>query len=139
MPRRRAFNEGTQINFRHDAVADQKFVGRMVDLEHVLTHALLNDVLHHDPNILRKRRLNPLLDKMLGQYFRTKDILLGELRQAFEVLNAQAQVVQLPTRKIQQAQRQARGKDAGFDRFVAHELELAQAQAQWFGRDRATC
>ena len=62
---------------------------------------------------------------MPGQNFRAKNIVFLQLRNAFEVLYPQTQIIELPTREVQQPQSEARGKNPGLHDLVVYQLELA--------------
>ena len=134
--RRRSPDQGPQVDFSHDAVLDQERVGRMVDLQHPGRHVLVDGVLAQQPCRLRQTCQRPLLDQVLRNHFRAEQVLFAQFGQALQALDAQAQVIELPARKIKQPQGQARGKNAVFDGLVAdqfHFSKVRQGRARGLG------
>ena len=58
--------------------------------------------------MLRQQGMGPLLHQVLRQHLGAKDVMLAQLGQPFKILDAQAQIVELPAREIQHPQGQAR-------------------------------
>ncbi len=130
--RGRALDQGPQINFDHHALLSQKLIGRVVALQQMPGHAILDQVLHHHPDFPRQQCPRPLFNHMLRQHLGTKNVLLVQLGDCLQILHAQPQVIELPARKIQHAQRQPRGEDFVLHHLVAHQLEfMALAESGW--------
>ena len=68
----------------------------------------------------------PLVNQVLGNDLRTKNIFFLQLGDTFKILNPQTQVIELPARKIEQAQGKARGKNLSLHDLVAQQLEFAR-------------
>ena len=96
----------------------------MVALQQMLGHAVLNQVLHHQPKIPRQKCAHPPFNQMLRQHFGAKNVLLVQLGNRFQILHTQPEVIELPARPIQHAQRQARGEDFVLHHLVAHQFKF---------------
>ena len=126
--RGRAPHHRSQVNLRHYPLSHQKFIGGVVDFEHLLSHFFLNQVLNRQPGLTRQKCMVPLVYKMSCKHFRAKNIFLVQFGRCVEMLNPQAQITQLPARKIEQSQRQARSNDFVFHHLIAHQLKSSAAR-----------
>ena len=96
----------------------------------MLHQVLLDQVLHRQPGLSRQRGQCPLLNQVLRQHLGAQNVFFGEFGHVLQTLHTQAQVIELPTGAVQQAQRQTRGENFVFHHLIAHELELAAVQRQ---------
>ena len=83
----------------------------------------LDRVLHLGPERAIESRRQPLIDQDRGKRIGPEDVLDFEFSRPFEMLNAQAQVVELETGLVLDHLRQARRKDARFHDVVADQLQ----------------
>ncbi len=134
--RRCAFDQRPAVNVDHDVFLDQEFVGGPVGFQQMCGQALLDQVLHREPQFARQRRQRPLFDQVLRQDFGPQDIFLGQFGNTFQPLNAQPQIVELPTGAVQKTQGEPGGKDLVLHHLVAHQLEFPAVQRHGGSRRR---
>ena len=96
----------------------------------MLCKAVLDDLLNRHPQLTRQANPNPMLYQFFGHHFRAQNVTFGQLRDTFQALNAQAQIVQFPAHKIKQAQVQPGRQD-----LVLHDLFAYQFKRPPVKRD----